>query len=142
MLTDLADLLKPTTAQNIETAPRLERMQSTARAHLARGCWNLQLVREGLIEVNRGRSLKRGGDPIAEFADRKKPGELWRPPAQQCVYDQSAPKAATTATAPSELRNVERTKARRMETGAARRMDTSTKGRRKGMRKRRNRAHP
>ena len=73
MLTNVARLLKPSVVQDIETASRFERAQSSARAHLARGRGNLQLVRDELIKVPRGRPQQCDADQSTEFTDRGKP---------------------------------------------------------------------
>ena len=55
LLTNLAHLMELSIARNLEAASRLERAQSSARAHAAREGGNLQRVKDELIKINRDR---------------------------------------------------------------------------------------
>ena len=61
--------------RNVERAPRFERAQSAARAHVARGRGNLQRAMDEITKVNWGRLAQCVDDRVTEFTDRKKPND-------------------------------------------------------------------
>ena len=72
MLTHLAHIPKLSAAQNMETACRFERAQSSKWPRLARDRGSRNLIREELIKLNRERLNQRVSDQLAECAERKK----------------------------------------------------------------------
>ena len=55
LLTNLAAFLGLSAIQHLETASRFERAQSAAWSHLARERGGLQVIKEELVKLNRGR---------------------------------------------------------------------------------------
>ena len=117
------------------TASRFERAQTVAWARPARDGGALQCIREALIEVNRGRSLRRINDRITEFAGRETPKDSC---GCRSSYSRNPPgkrsEGGRYPGSPIELHSDERT------TEAARWERISAKARRKWARNRRNRA--
>ena len=72
LLTNLASILELSVLQNMETACRFERTQSSAWSHLARERGSLQTIKEELVKVNRDRLHQVVNDQLSEFSERQK----------------------------------------------------------------------
>ena len=88
LLTNLASAMELSMLQNMETACRFERAQGAAWNHLARERGGLQITKDELVRINRGRLQQVATDQVSEFNDRYKkreggnPGSSTRPRAR------------------------------------------------------------
>ena len=73
MLTDLAHLMVPSVAQNMDAASRPENTRITTWTHLVRERGNLETTKDVLVKMNRGRLSRRAADQMSEYLDRAKP---------------------------------------------------------------------
>ena len=71
LLTNLATLMELSVIRNVRTANRYERAQSAARSHLSHERGSLQVIKEELVKINRGRLRQCVNDQVSESPDRQ-----------------------------------------------------------------------